>query len=63
MSYARKTGYAGAGSLTRGARVFEIKKSDGSFIYGNSYVVDDTGEKDIDMEAKAPPTFQFSHQK
>ena len=63
MSYARKTGYVGEGSLTRGARVFELKKEDGSFMHGSSYVVDETGEKNVDMDARQPPSFQFSHQK
>ena len=49
LSYARKTGYSGKGSLARGARVFELKKEDGAFMHGSSYVIDDTGEKNVDM--------------
>lgn len=63
MSYARKTGYGGKGSLPRGARVFEITKEDGAFMHGSSYVINDNGEKNVDMDARSPPTFQFSHQK
>ena len=63
MSYARKTGYSGGGDLPRGARVFELKKGDGSFMHGSSYVVDDNGETNVDMDVREPPTFQFSHQK
>ena len=52
MSYARKTGYSGGGDLTRGARVFELKKGDGSFMHGSSYVVDDNGETNVDMDVR-----------
>ena len=63
MSYARKTGYGGKGSLARGARVFRIEKRAGSFMHNSSYVINDDGDKDVDMDEKSPPTFQFAHQK
>lgn len=63
MSYARKTGYGGRGSLPRGARVFSLEKTDGAFMHGDSYVVNADGEKNVDMGEKSPPTFQFAHQK
>lgn len=32
-------------------------------MHGSSYVINDNGEKNVDMQARSPPTFQFSHQK
>merc|ERR1712083_432204 len=42
MSYARKTGYGGKGSLPRGARVYTISKETGSYMKVNSYIINDS---------------------
>ena len=60
MSYARKSGFGGAGDLTRGARVFELTYKKGKGMRGHSYTIDgDTGEKNVDMEMNYPPSFSF----
>ena len=60
MSYSRKSGYGGDGSLPRGVRVFELSHAKGKGMRGSSYTVDGaTGEKNTDMERKYPPSFSF----
>jgi len=62
LSFARKSGYSGKGSLPRGARVFQLEKKENQFMTGSSYIVNDDGEKNVDMDTRAPPSFQFAHQ-
>lgn len=63
LSYARKSGYGGAGDLPRGSRIFKMTVDKHDEMRGVSYIIDgDTGKRSTDMEKRSPPNFGFSLQ-
>jgi hypothetical protein len=62
LSYARKTGKGGAGSLKQGARGFrmEATKRDGhEDVEFQSFIIDEDGVKHADEMRNLPPTYNF----
>jgi hypothetical protein len=63
FSYARKSGYGGAGELPRGVRAFRLNLSSSNHLHGLSYVIEGKdGQKSTEMHKHTPPNFGFSLQ-
>jgi hypothetical protein len=60
LSYGRKSGSGGPGSLPVGARVFELKMVPSSMVVG-SHIVDAQGKKNPDAEVRLAASFAFTH--
>ena len=62
FSYARKSGYGGAGELKRGVRSFRLTLSSRNRLHGLSYIVEgDTGEKSTEMDKHTDQNDQTNH--
>lgn len=61
FSYARKSGFGGEGSLTRGVRSFLMTLNHDGTMHGFSNIIEaETGIKSSDMHTHSPPSFNFS---
>lgn len=58
MSYARKSGFGGEGSLPRGVRAMRISVDSNQRMTGYSYVIEaETGLPSTDMHKHSPPSY------
>lgn len=63
LSYGRKTGFGGGGELKRGVRVFDLERKVHGPFKISAYVLDEDGNKNVDMGMYEPPFFRFTHQR